>query len=218
MKFLGKASQNNNYYLAFDEDGADELNPFDDDNLWTLFSFDSDIEMDKHIDSLDDLQDYFFNKKDIKFSGSLDDFKENCIEKGLSEDEFFDALENKFANNGLILRPINDFNHDSHNLSICVHNPYDAYGFDDGVIGVAVVSKDKLRKKIGSKYITKKIKRTALSILNNELNIINDWLDGNIYGIVIKNDDGDEKDSCWGIYGTDISNAKNKLNFAETII
>jgi hypothetical protein len=38
---------------------------------------------------------------------------------------------------------------------------------------------------------------------NRKLDLITDWVNGSIYGFIIKDDDGEELDSCWGFLGSE---------------
>jgi hypothetical protein len=84
------------------------------------------------------------------------------------------------------------------------------YGFscpwDSGQVGYIYISKDRVRKEYGVKRITKKLLEKVESILKSEIDIYSEYVNGNVYGYVLKDNEGNEVDSCWGFYGHDFSN------------
>jgi hypothetical protein len=82
--------------------------------------------------------------------------------------------------------------------------------WDSGQVGFTYVSKDKLKKEYSINRISKKILRKAEEILISEVEVYNEYLNGNIYGYTVEKD-GDQVDSCWNIIGYDecIEEAKN---------
>lgn len=75
--------------------------------------------------------------------------------------------------------------------------------WDSGVGFFAVVSKARLREEYGCKRITKSILERAMKCLEGEANCLADYYNGEVYGFTVKDENGDEIDSCWGYYGTD---------------
>ena len=97
-------------------------------------------------------------------------------------------------------------------------------GWDYGVVGFVYVTKETLRKEYDVGRITKSIIARAESCLQDELNMLTSWLNGECYGWQIKEyaltDDGlDWKevgvlDSCWGYLDRDYAfdSMKDALN------
>ena len=80
---------------------------------------------------------------------------------------------------------------------------WDSEGWDWGQIGFAFVSREKVLKKYGKKELSVKIKQKALSALLLEIETYNQYLQGEVYGFVIKDANGEHVDSCWGFYEFD---------------
>ena len=101
--------------------------------------------------------------------------------------------------------------------------------WDSGQVGFIYVSKEDLRKEYKVKKITKNIRKEAIEVLQAEVETYDQYLVGDIYGFKIwkledeyikyldekkKNIEeldiheiqanGEEIDSCWGFYGSDI--------------
>lgn len=78
--------------------------------------------------------------------------------------------------------------------------------WDSGKIGYIYISKEDTRKEYSVKRITNKIKEKVLSVLKGEIEIFNTYINNDIYGFQILNEDEDIIDSCYGFYGTDWKN------------
>ena len=78
--------------------------------------------------------------------------------------------------------------------------------WDSGKIGYIYVSKEDVRKGYTVKRITNKLKQKVLSVLKGEIETFNTYINNDIYGFKILNEDGDIIDSCYGFYGTDWKN------------
>ena len=76
-------------------------------------------------------------------------------------------------------------------------------GWDSGQIGFIFVSKEKLKKELNVKRITKDIIQRAEKCLLGEVNTYDQYLTGDVYGYKVIDEQGNEEDSCWGYYGED---------------
>lgn len=81
----------------------------------------------------------------------------------------------------------------------------DPGGWDSGQIGFAFIPRDvALRENPGSrKRITKKTREWAERCIRQEVETYDDFLTGQVYGYAVTGPDGENLDSCWGIYGLD---------------
>lgn len=73
--------------------------------------------------------------------------------------------------------------------------------WDSGKLGFIFVSKEKLRKEFGKRRISSELLRKAAKILIDEVSTYDQYLQGEIYGYIIKDGYENEIDSCWGFYG-----------------
>jgi hypothetical protein len=104
-----------------------------------------------------------------------------------------------------------------YDLSDCVWLPvfmydhggvaYNTTGFhcpwDSGCVGFIFIPKAKVREIHGWKRITKAREEQVKSQLKSEVEIYSQWANGQVYGFITKDPDGEEIDSCWGFYGFD---------------
>lgn len=73
--------------------------------------------------------------------------------------------------------------------------------WDSGQIGFILISRETALKENFSKRINKKIKSWAERYVKASVEEYDQYLTGDIYGYVIKDENGEETDSCWGFYG-----------------
>lgn len=77
----------------------------------------------------------------------------------------------------------------------------DPQGWDWGQVGVIYVEKGKVRKEMKWKHLTRARIEKVKEWLKSEVEEYNAYLTGNVWGWVVKDEDGDIVDSCWGYYG-----------------
>lgn len=73
--------------------------------------------------------------------------------------------------------------------------------WDSGQVGCIHASGEEIRREYGVSRISKNIRHKAYKLLKGEVDTYNQYLRGDVYGYIIKNEDGIEFDSCWGFYG-----------------
>lgn len=72
--------------------------------------------------------------------------------------------------------------------------------WDAGQVGWIYITRENAVKEWGKKYCTKKVEEHARSYLMGEVANFDNYLRGNVYGYVIKNEEGEIIDSLWGYY------------------
>ncbi len=75
--------------------------------------------------------------------------------------------------------------------------------WDSGLFGIIAVSKEKAIKEYGKKICTKEVREKALKYLEGEIETLDQYYTGDVYGYVIEDEDECEIDSCWGYYGSE---------------
>lgn len=75
--------------------------------------------------------------------------------------------------------------------------------WDSGQVGVIFCTKQKALKEFNTKRMTPKLRDKILKGLKTEVETMHQYVSGEVYGIVIKDADGDEIDSCWGFFGSE---------------
>jgi len=74
---------------------------------------------------------------------------------------------------------------------------------DSGMVGMIYCTREKAIKEFGGKILTKKIREKVIKCLMNEVEVYDQYLQGDVYGYVIKDEEGNELESCWGFFGMD---------------
>ena len=89
--------------------------------------------------------------------------------------------------------------------------PFDC-PWDSGQSGLVYCTKEKAIEEFGKKVLTTKAREMALSCLRSEVEAFDQYLRGDVYGVIVervkRDEDGDEVGtevlaSCWGFYGLD---------------
>lgn len=110
--------------------------------------------------------------------------------------EFIDWVKEQ-SKGSLFILPLYLLDHSGISMSTGSFND----PWDSGQVGWIYVSKEKAKSEF-PKLRGKKLKEKVLKALEDEVKIYSMYLEGDCYGHVIHNADGDDVDSCWGYYGT----------------
>ena len=95
-------------------------------------------------------------------------------------------------------------------------NDVDPGELDSGQVGIIYVSKEEVLKEYSWKRLTKVREALIRKYLDAEIETLNQYLTGDVYGYVIEGPDGEEIDSCWGFYGMEYCRAEGQA-VAESI-
>ena len=80
--------------------------------------------------------------------------------------------------------------------------------WDSGTLGFVIITKEDLKKEFGWKVITKKRLNEESNrldkIIEGEVSVLDKYINGEVYGFAIENEEGEVEDSCCGFYGSDI--------------
>lgn len=107
--------------------------------------------------------------------------------------------------NALIL-PLFLFDHSGLTLSTdsARFRASDPQGWDWGQLGYSFVLKADVRREFGVRRLTRRVAARALAVLAAEVQTYNLYLQGQVYGFVLKDRaTGETIDACWGFYGDD---------------
>lgn len=73
--------------------------------------------------------------------------------------------------------------------------------WDSGQLGVIFVTWEKLRDEFSHILNKDLLREYAERYLREEVEVFSQWLNGECYGYIIKDEDGSDIDSCWGFIG-----------------
>jgi hypothetical protein len=105
-------------------------------------------------------------------------------------------IDQKIKNDEYICLPVFAYIHGNVTLST---KPFSCQ-WDSGQSGIIYVSKEKIRKEFGVKRVSLKLMETVIKQLQGEVNTYSRYLNGDVYGYVVEDDQGEEVDSCWGFF------------------
>ena len=114
-------------------------------------------------------------------------------------DECTGDLTDWFLKNHIWLK-IHGYSHTGMTISTTDGYPYNDR-FDGGVFGIIAVDKKKAANEFGYKICTKKVVQKAEDRLENEVKILDQYMNGECFGYEVVDKDGDVVESCWGFIG-----------------
>ena len=76
--------------------------------------------------------------------------------------------------------------------------------WDSGQVGVIFVTKAKAMRALGESRVTKKFQARVEWYLNSEIELLDAYVTGEVFGFEIVDENGEVEDSCWGFYGANI--------------
>jgi hypothetical protein len=73
--------------------------------------------------------------------------------------------------------------------------------WDSGQVGIIYISRKDAIKEWGNKICTKTVAQRAREYLKGEIETLDQYITGSVYGYIVEDPEGEETDSCWGFYG-----------------
>ena len=157
------------------------------DNLWTILTWTS------RYQSIDDNP---YADLDTFLADYLTEKQIENLYKSKSTKEFFKNIEKRFYELGYLIKPISKYEHGQVVFSVGV-----SQGWDSGVVGLAMVNINDVKKEYGASVLSKGLKEKIYGILDGELDTYNLWANGEVYTVSLMDFDGDYVDSLCGMIG-----------------
>lgn len=118
----------------------------------------------------------------------------NLGDKGQPEME---EMKRLLASGDIIALPVYMYDHSG--LTVRTY-PFSCR-WDSGLLGWIYVTKSEVRKEYGVKRISKQLAEKVKRILKGEIETLDQYLTGDVWGYIIEDENGEHVDSCWGFYG-----------------
>jgi hypothetical protein len=99
-----------------------------------------------------------------------------------------------------IIKPVYMYSHSGETIST---KPFTCR-WDSGQIGFVVITKKMIRQEYSTKYVLKKHIALAESVLEGEIETLDTFVTGEIYGFELDDEDENTLDSCYGFFGSDL--------------
>jgi len=123
---------------------------------------------------------------------------------GFNKNDFSDWEELRQAiierDDPVVIYPLYLFDHSGITIKIGPFSGPDAY-WDSGQVGYIYTTKEDIRNIYGIKRVTQKYIKLAEQALQEEVELYDKFLRGEVYGYILEDEKGNEIDSCWGFYG-----------------
>lgn len=74
-------------------------------------------------------------------------------------------------------------------------------GWDSGQVGIVYMTKAQAVENWGKKIVTAKVREAAIKCLKAEIEELDNYLTGQVYGYRVYDPEGEEVESCWGFFG-----------------
>lgn len=100
-----------------------------------------------------------------------------------------------------IIKPLYMYSHSGQTIST---SPFSC-PWDSGQLGWVIVTKEDLRNNWCLKRISKKYRQFADNVLESEIDVLDMYVRGDVYGYILVDNDEEDEDSCFGFYGSDIT-------------
>lgn len=165
-------------------------NPREWDNLWTILTW------TRRYDSIDSNQ--FRDMEEFLLDNLTEKQLRNLYKGNPSTKEFFERIQKRFYDLGYLVEPISKYEHGQVVFSAGV-----SQGWDSGVVGLAMVNIDDIKKEYETTVLSKGLKEKIHAILVDELDTYNSWANGYVYTVALMDFDGDIVDSLGGMIGYD---------------
>lgn len=127
---------------------------------------------------------------------SLDEMKEVIIDQidydSISNDDAMKLIE-KYA----VIMPISVYEHSG--MTIWYGHPNDRW--DSGCVGFGYMTKKEVIEGWPSTTNEDNWKEEAAKHMETEMSVYRAYVEGDVYGFVVTDEEGEEIDSCWGYYG-----------------
>jgi hypothetical protein len=114
-------------------------------------------------------------------------------DKHLSHEEL-DRIANDKSN---IVLPVYIYDHSG----ITINTTGFSCRWDSRQVGIIYISRKDAVKEWGKKMCTASVVRKAREYLKGEIETLDQYLSGSVYGYRVLDPKGNETDSCWGFYG-----------------
>ncbi len=73
--------------------------------------------------------------------------------------------------------------------------------WDSGQVGIVYMTKAQAVENWGKKIVTAKVREAAIKCLKAEIEELDNYLTGQVYGYRVYDPEGEEVESCWGFFG-----------------
>ena len=122
---------------------------------------------------------------------------------------FMNDIMNRLDKKGYILYPVSKYEHGNVDYSIGCKQ-----GWDSGTVGFIFATKKKIYECYGVNRLTGLIRNKVINEFKNELKTYTSYANGQVYGFILEDLQGNQVDSCYGFYDYHLSLKELGYEFA----
>lgn len=131
------------------------------------------------------------------------------------DDEAFNSWDEMEAyirkeKDAAVVLPIYMYDHSGLTIS---HTPFSC-NWDSGQVGFGYITKAQCREELNCKRVGMNARHWAEKRIKAEIKTYDQYLTGDVWGYVIRDDNGMEIEACWGFYGHDYCEQEGKAALA----
>lgn len=117
--------------------------------------------------------------------------------------ENWDDLENHLREEeeAEVVLPLYLYDHSGITMST---SPFSC-GWDSGQVGFIFATKEDIQFEYHVESISEELRKEVEEVLKSRVKVYDQFLAGDIWGFIIEDDNGEELESCWGLYGRDLA-------------
>lgn len=86
--------------------------------------------------------------------------------------------------------------------------------WDSGQCGIIWCTKAKAVEEFGKKRFTRAVEKKTLNYLRGEIETLDAYFNGEVFGYIAKDPDDEDIDSCWGFYPEETKNYSERYQYA----
>lgn len=110
-----------------------------------------------------------------------------------------EEIEEIVNSNDFVSLPVYAYIHGNTVLKAFANNPFSC-PWDSGQSGIVYVSKEDIAKEFGD--TSEESINKAILLMQGQVDTFSQYLNGEVYGFILKDAEGNQVDSCWGYYDT----------------
>lgn len=108
------------------------------------------------------------------------------------------------SRNGGVVLPVYMYDHSGITIRT---TPFEC-PWDSGQIGYIWMTREAILENFMVKRVTERLRAKACALLASEIDTLDQYLTGDVWGAVVKDENGETLDSCFGFYGREYAEAE----------
>lgn len=133
----------------------------------------------------------------------VDSGAEGFIDKADDQYEYMRLARKEYP----IVLPVMAYIHGGMSLYVGEHKTCQ---WDSGFAGCIYATRESIKENFGYERLNEKRIEIITKAMEQEIETMNQYINGDVYGYIVEDEDGDHLDSCWGFYGYEEAEREGK--------